>query len=71
MIKRDTINNICKFHNIKRDDIKKNYEKDSRYKVSELCNSNITIMIVAELWLNHQKLEPDIKTATIHNLELG
>jgi hypothetical protein len=34
-------------------------------------NYNFQIMIVIELWLNHQKYEPDMQTGVMTNYELN
>ena len=35
-ISMDTLDQICKFHNIKREEIKNNFESDKRYKVQDI-----------------------------------
>ena len=66
----DTLDQICKFHNIQRKEIENNFAEDKRYKVQDL-DYNIEVMVVAELWLNHQKYEPDIQTGVLTSYELA
>lgn len=44
-ISTDTLDQICKFHNISREEIKNDFEMDKRYKVQDI-NYNFQIMIV-------------------------
>lgn len=70
---QDTLDQICKFHNIKREEIKKEtdaFKSEKRFKVSDI-NYALQIMVVCELWLNHQPYEPDIKTGVITSYELN
>ena len=50
--------------------MKAEYEKEKRFKIKDI-QLNLRIVIVCELWLNHQQLHPDIKTGTITDYELN
>lgn len=65
----DTLDQICKFHNINRDEIKNDFAQDKRYKVQDI-GINLQVMVVAELWLNHQLFEPKMQTGVLSSYDL-
>lgn len=60
---------ICKFHNIKREEIKNDFALNKRHKVQDI-SFHLQIVVVAELWLNHQPFEPKMQTGVISSYEI-
>ena len=45
-------------------------KEEKRFKVHDI-NYSLQIMVVCELWLNHQPFEPDMKTGVMTSYELN